>query len=45
MGELSWDAYTRGGFAIVPHMYAPVIGKVAASMKTKCLLSNKQLYL
>ena len=23
-----WDAYTRGGFAIMPHMYAPVIGKL-----------------
>ena len=23
-----WDAYTRGGFAIMPHMSAPVIGKL-----------------
>ncbi len=28
-----WDAYTRGGFAIMPHMSAPVIGK----LNVRCL--------
>ena len=27
-----WDAYRRGGFAIMPHMSAPVIGKLCARM-------------
>jgi hypothetical protein len=28
MGELSGDAYTQGGFAIMPYVPAPVIGKL-----------------
>jgi len=28
----SWDAYTRGGCAIMPHMSAPVIGKLCAGL-------------
>ena len=30
-----WDAYSRGGFAIMPHMSAPVIEKLGASMTFK----------
>ena len=33
--SVRWDAYKRGGFAIMPHVPTPVIGKLAAIVKLK----------